>query len=313
MGTYYNPATFYSATTDPATGRRLPGIGFNGSQVATIPFFAASRSDVYLGNPDLPNWKPSVSPLPTGQPVYTYFGCYLDINHASTISVAGYPVAIASLAASQLSLPVSLPQGKQYRVTVRQLTTVAQGGAITAREIRPLQMVRKALGAFQMNVTIQSPKALLMPAERSLAFFGWILSTLEATNRWHPVLQRYVGELEGRVKRLGANPEHIAPSPVGAIPGDPRHGGSPEGPNVNALGPGKLEWTGKIEGLIFDRFGDFGGFILETDAGEKIHFYSRESHVAELARFVWQARIRVSVVSNPHRPYKPGRIVLHSP
>jgi hypothetical protein len=203
-----------------------------------------------------------------------------------------------------INLPHGLADGQRYTVAVRQLTTVDLVEAATVSATRRLRKIRKARGGFQLNVTIQSPKSLLIPAERSLAFFRWILSTRAPSDRWYPVLQRYVGELEVRVKTLGGNLENILPSPIGALPGEPQ--------DVNNALEGR-EWTGKIEKLVYDRFGDFESFLLETDCGERIYFHSRESHIAELARFVWQDRIRVTVFSREQEPHVPERIVLHRP
>ena len=41
------------------------------------------------------------------------------------------------------------------------------------------------------------------------------------TNRWYPVLQRYIGYIEGRVKGLGGNPSQFAPSPWGVYGAPP--------------------------------------------------------------------------------------------
>jgi hypothetical protein len=197
-----------------------------------------------------------------------------------------------------IMLPPSIAVGWSYRVTVRQLTTVAVGD----RE-RGSPGIRKALGAFQLNVSIQSAASLLKPDQRNLALFRWILGTLQDSNRWIPVLQRYIGELANRIDTSGGISSLIAPSQVGAIPDD-------RGPHRASE---QLEAIGKIERLIFDRFGDFESFVLETDSGERRQFFSREPHLAELARFVWQARIRVTVFAKEHEPHVPDRIALHAP
>jgi hypothetical protein len=204
-----------------------------------------------------------------------------------------------------LRLPSGLPIERRFRITVRQLTTINQGPRGTAAALRSTR-IRQALGAFQINITIQSAASLLIPAERSLAFFRWLIGTLATTNRWYPVLLRYLSEIAITVKSLGGNPVFIAPSDVGAIPGAsdgflPPHDGA------------ELEHTGKIERLIYDQFGDFESFLLETQEGERIYFHSRENHIAELARFVWQARILVTILSRKRDPHVPDRIILHTP
>ena len=118
------------------------------------------------------------------------------------------------------------------------------------------QIRRKVLGSFQLTVPFGTADALLEPEERLLAFFRWILSTLDSGDRWRPVIERYVCEIILRVKGFGGDPSKIPPSPVGAIPSK-----SPPGVGPGSVA-GKVESTGKIEGLLYDRFGDFEEFIL---------------------------------------------------
>jgi hypothetical protein len=200
-----------------------------------------------------------------------------------------------------LHLPEGLPQGQRYTVSIRQLTTVAQDRDRSFDAFVTLHKVRKARGGFQVDVTIQSPNDLVIPIERSLSFFRWNLSTRSVSDRWYPVLLRYISELEGCLVGLGRNPDPILPSPIGAIPGDPKAGGTPAGTR---------EWTGKVERLVYDRFGDFESFVLETDRGEKVHFHSRDGQIAELVWFVWEARTRVTVVASDHQRHVPEQIIL---
>ena len=69
--------------------------------------------------------------------------------------------------------------------------------------------------------------------------------------------------------------------------------------------------SGKIAGLVFDHFGDFEGFILETDDAERIHFFSREKHVREVAERAWADRLRVTVMSEEKNNNCPKQIILH--
>jgi len=65
-------------------------------------------------------------------------------------------------------------------------------------------------------------------------------------------------------------------------------------------------------GLIFDRFGDFEGFWLDTEDGRR-HFRSREKEVEELVRAVWSKRIPILVVVDNEDRMEPRRIVLLRP
>ena len=64
------------------------------------------------------------------------------------------------------------------------------------------------------------------------------------------------------------------------------------------------EFVGKIERLIYDRFGDFEAFTLESASGQVRRFESREPHLAELALRAWREhwRVEVDVDGDPHRP-----------
>jgi hypothetical protein len=63
---------------------------------------------------------------------------------------------------------------------------------------------------------------------------------------------------------------------------------------------GKRSYTGKVGALIYDGFGDFAGFRLDTEDGEQT-FDSREPAVEEVVGRAWEERIRTTVVARRHR------------
>ena len=69
-------------------------------------------------------------------------------------------------------------------------------------------------------------------------------------------------------------------------------------------------FEGKIESLIFDSFGDFEAFTVQSAGGEIRRFDSREPHLAELTRRAWQERTRVMVSTSHHRPHHAEAIAL---
>jgi hypothetical protein len=71
-------------------------------------------------------------------------------------------------------------------------------------------------------------------------------------------------------------------------------------------------FTGKIAGLIFDHFGDFEGFLLETQRGEH-RFFSREQEIEELAERVWRDRLRITVIADRDEPRRPLSIIAREP
>jgi hypothetical protein len=218
------------------------------------------------------------------------------------------PIPAGSISNYAGLLTLDIPSGISVgpcKVIARQVTN----GTAPNRD-RRIPAPRRVLGAFQLTVAVGTARTLLEPEERLLAFFRWILSTLAVGDRWHPVIQRYVGEIALRVKVFGGDPGIIGPSQVGAIPRKPA---SPSGAGGPSHPSSESERSGKIEGLVYDRFGDFEGFVLHTDCGAKVTFHTRERHFAELAKWAWSAQMRVTVFARDNQPRVPERIVLHTP
>jgi hypothetical protein len=70
-------------------------------------------------------------------------------------------------------------------------------------------------------------------------------------------------------------------------------------------------FTGKVNGLIYDRLGDFDGFLLDTDDGERA-FDSREPAIEQIVNRAWTERIVTTVYVDAHEPWRPARIVLRA-
>jgi hypothetical protein len=119
---------------------------------------------------------------------------------------------------------------------------------------------------------------------------------------WYPVLVRYVDLLAGRVHGVGGDPGAIPPSLGGYRPGRP------------VCEPGELReaFTGKVESVVYDRFGDFCGFVLDTEHGAR-RFAAREPEIERVVNRAWAERILTSVFVEKHAPHHPEEIVLHSP
>jgi hypothetical protein len=93
------------------------------------------------------------------------------------------------------------------------------------------------------------------------------------------------------------------PSPIGFIP----VGGVELGP----CGIKTDEFTGKVEAVIYDRFGDFEGFILLTESGHEHRFNATEAEIEQLVRFAWIDRVVISVVIREGDPkHRPVTILL---
>jgi hypothetical protein len=116
---------------------------------------------------------------------------------------------------------------------------------------------------------------------------------------------RYVSYLAGRVDAFGGNSSGILPSPTGVpAPGGGGH------PKPGPVGFGTEEFTGKVDGLVYNRFGDFEGFHLLTEAGHKEEFHATEAEIEQLVRFAWIDRVVISVRVHKGRPEIPVTIIL---
>jgi hypothetical protein len=177
---------------------------------------------------------------------------------------------------------------------------------------------RREIGAFQIAIVISTKEQILLSEERLLSWLLWIQKSIHVKNRWYPVFKRYIELVEGRVKGFGGDPGKILPSPTGDVPGWPVHGkgGGHGEPGRGGHGRGQAElleglhYTGKVTGVIYDRFGDFEGFILLTEHGHEHIFRGREREIEDLVHRAWLERIVISVFVDDHDRWWPKSIVL---
>jgi len=215
-----------------------------------------------------------------------------------------------------VDLPPTVRTGQELNIVVRRISTrrndnlrVAgdSAGAISVGK-NLLRNWRYVVGTFQVKIPISNEEAMLLPEENTLAILKWRLQSKSPVDRWYPVLQRFISYVEGRVQGSGGDPTKVPPSPTGfGHRPKPGHGKGGE------CHPGSEEFTGKIEGIIYDRFGDFEGFLLRTEHGCERCFRSREHKVEELVRAAWIERTVISVFVTKCDLEWPASIVLRRP
>lgn len=211
-----------------------------------------------------------------------------------------------------IDLPDTVRKGEVYTVVVRQLTEArarvipppsegGNAGVATHGDVRLIRW-RRIVGSYQITIPVRV-KAQILPREtRLLSVLRWILDSVPGDDRWYPVFSRYVGLIGDRVGALGGDPDAIEGSPEGT-------GGKPS-PEPGGRRFGKLPHVdGKIAGLIYDCFGDFEGFLLDT-CGEEIAFEAREHRIEALVNTAWRERIAVTVVTTVGHPNRPVSIVF---
>jgi hypothetical protein len=187
-------------------------------------------------------------------------------------------------------------------------------GAAVAR-VNEVIVERYVVGSFQIKIPVKAPAALLGAEETTLAILKARFDAMAGTDRWYPVLKRYLDYVADRVDGLGGHPSEIPPSFDGAPIGVLSDGGSGRRPGYGDGRRGEareLGHTGKVCGLIFDHFGDFEGFLL--DGGERERRYgSRERAVRDLVQRAWRERLRVTVYSEPDESRRIRAVVVHEP
>jgi hypothetical protein len=237
---------------------------------------------------------------------------YVPIPPGTSINYAGL---------LSIDMPAGLKSGQVFNIVVRQVTNAfgklappppPPPSKIAAHlhaddVVGPAEIEwRRVLGAFQLAIPVKT-KALLLPREeRQLSVLRWIAEAIPHHNRWYPVFERYLEQIGGRVTTFGGDPTQILPSPTGD--GRCKHHHRHEPHEREEC----IAFTGKIAGLIFDRFGDFEGFLLDTGDGER-KFLSREREIGELAERAWRERLRITVRAERDEPHRPASIIVREP
>jgi hypothetical protein len=106
------------------------------------------------------------------------------------------------------------------------------------------------------------------------------------------------------------------PAAIGATPdGDWQqvgYGTHGKGGAGDADGERRIRFDGKVASLIYDRFGDFAGFVLDTEDGER-RFESIEAPMERVVLRAFAHRIRITIVVERDDVERPETIYLHGP
>jgi hypothetical protein len=167
-----------------------------------------------------------------------------------------------------VELPPGVADGQVFTIDVRQLSGVT----------------RKILGGFQITIPVRLGEGLLRTEVRKLAVLRHVGQGLAPTDRWRPVFQRYLAQIEAKISGLGYDPATVP--------------ASPDDPGLVSDHPTPAEHcvTGTIRELTYDGRGRFDGFILDCGHRDQV-FDACERSVEGLAVRACQegATLRVCV------------------
>jgi hypothetical protein len=198
-----------------------------------------------------------------------------------------------------VQLPSGITRGQSFNIVVRQVTSLPARSVVNFERIANARYV---LGGFQITIPVSVKSEMLVSEERLLSVMRWIQESIQPNDRWRPVFIRYLEQLAGRVDALGGDANSVPATEGGIWPGlfghkDHHHRHS--------------SFTGKVDGIAYDRFGDFQAFILVTLDGERRRFESHESRVLRLVERAWEGRILTTVVVRRDHPERLIEILLH--
>lgn len=192
-----------------------------------------------------------------------------------------------------LDLPATVVKGQEFNIIVRRITTrqSREKEVTVKRDILAAAAVdtnrkwmrnwRYVVGAFQVKIPVSAKEAILFQEQNTLAVLKWRLEAMVPSNRWYPVLKRYIDYVAARVDGLGGNAAEIKPSL--------------EGVSVRKTIRDERKYTGRVCEVVYDCFGAFEGFVLSACCTEKHVFRSREKGIGEIALHACKERLTVSV------------------
>ncbi len=177
-------------------------------------------------------------------------------------------------------------------VHTRPRGSAAQAGIVPARAVAAVAATpayeRYIVGSFQVKIPVSTREAMLPAEETILAIMKARLEAMPKTDRWYPVLLRYIGQIAGRVDGLGGDANAIPPSLGGYRP-TPR-------PVRQPCEENREEFTGKVCEVVFDCFGDFVGFVLD-DCCEHRAYENRERQIGDLVLRALKERLTLMVAT----------------
>ena len=165
--------------------------------------------------------------------------------------------------ATYLPLPAGRGTNLPGLLTIELPPTVRAGTTYTVSVHQVSGLRHNIIASFDVAVLVSRAPLLVDAARRDLAVLRQIGATIPHGNRWEPVFARYLDVLTDRIRAFG---------------GDPNTSPEPDGNGLPQPEDGVVR--GKVVTILYDCFGDFEGFILDTCCGRR-RFFAREHRLYE--------------------------------
>jgi hypothetical protein len=213
-----------------------------------------------------------------------------------------------------VDLPNGISVGQEFDIVVRRITTkqialpppppqLQRGKAAPQSKVAKTVVWRYITGSFLVRIPVEKEHKILPVDENLLAVLKWRLGFIGTNNRWYPVLLRWISQLSGRIIGMGGDPGKIPPSPNGYQPPPSTGHGEPGHPRKHC-------YTGKVAELLYNCFGEFEGFELETCCCERHSFRVCGSDLEKLIHRAWLERFTIMVCACAHDAHKVESVAL---
>lgn len=194
-----------------------------------------------------------------------------------------------------IELPFGIKTGQEFEVVVRRISSrVAKrrpppspppqlnslpridvdsepiGTGVTAAvavEVERVDLYRYVVGTFTVRVPVSTGEVMRIPEEMTLAVMKWRLENLSPSNRWFPVLERYLKYSAARLEGIGGDPRKV-PASIDWHPEVPGRHRPPRSQDCDRLHGQRHHddddtASGKVVKVLFDCHGEFEGFVLD--------------------------------------------------
>jgi hypothetical protein len=181
-----------------------------------------------------------------------------------------------------VQLPQGVTAGQRYRCVVQQYSG----------------RTKQVLGAVDIAIPVEHAPQIVPREIRKYTVLKYIKSRIPAGDIWKPVFDRYVGEIEDRLRGFGEDPDKIQGS---------NHVGErkPKPPGEE----GVEDVTGRVSDILYDCAGVFVGFVID-DCGSRRRFTACEPGLERVIREACESRSRMTVWTREGEN-RPVRILRH--
>ena len=211
----------------------------------------------------------------------------LTVDLPQTVSVGQeFDIVVRRVSTRRIETPVPEQQVRAVQTRIERVDAErgTESGGIEGpkepRSIPPMSNWRYVTGTFQVKIPVTTAQTMLRPDEDALAVMKWRLQNTAPTNRWYPVLQRYIDYVSARIAGLGGDPGTIPPSPDGA----------PSTDGERDL----VAFTGRVVEIVYDCFGCLEAIVL-YGCDEVRSFETHEREIGEIALRACREHLLLSV------------------